>query len=438
MSDARAASAPSPARQVIDAAGPSYFPLALVARFPYAMMVVGVLSLVVAARGSLALGGATSAAVGLGTALFGPLIGAAADRHGQRRVLLLTGVLSAAMLAAMTWVVASPLPGSAVLAVAFGIGATTPQVPPMSRSRLVGLITRRLPSSSRMRAMNGAMAYESAVDEVTFVFGPMIVGILAATLGAAAPVVGAAVLTLVAVGAFALHPSARAADAPASIEPEVGSVRDLFRPAMVIALAGVLGVGCLFGSVLTSLTALMDESGRAEQAGLVYGVMGVGSAALALLTGSFSPRFALRWRWLAFAGVAVGGAVALPLAGSLPAVVGALLVLGVGIGPVLVTLYSVLAQEAPRGRTATTMAMASTGIVVGQSAASALTGQLAQSHGTGAASLTPLAAILITAGAGLAYALTSPRPGGVKVTSAALTPHPATEGGARRESTLHS
>ena len=44
---------------LLRAAGFSYFPVALLARLPYAMMVVGVLTLVVSARGELSLGGLT-------------------------------------------------------------------------------------------------------------------------------------------------------------------------------------------------------------------------------------------------------------------------------------------------------------------------------------------------------------------------------------------
>ena len=59
---------------LIREAGYAYFPIALIARLPFAMMVVGILTLVVSARGSLALGGATSAMTGLGTALVLSLI----------------------------------------------------------------------------------------------------------------------------------------------------------------------------------------------------------------------------------------------------------------------------------------------------------------------------------------------------------------------------
>ena len=90
--------------------GFAYFPVALVARLPFAMMIVGILTLVVSERGSLSLGGMTSAAVGAGTAIFGPLVGAAADRWGQRAVLLVTAVLNSAALAAIVFVARSTAP----------------------------------------------------------------------------------------------------------------------------------------------------------------------------------------------------------------------------------------------------------------------------------------------------------------------------------------
>ncbi len=76
------AATPAPSPTLLSAVGLGYFPLAFLARLPYAMVVVGVLTLVVAGRESLSLGGLNSAMVGLGTAIFGSFIGAAADRWG--------------------------------------------------------------------------------------------------------------------------------------------------------------------------------------------------------------------------------------------------------------------------------------------------------------------------------------------------------------------
>src|SRR4051794_41650901 len=96
-------------------AGFCYFPIAFIARLPFAMMVVGLLTLVVAERDSVALGGLNAAGAGIGTALAGPPLGAAADRLRQRRVLLPGGLVNA-------------LPLGAVLLVG---GRTAPDLPPL-------------------------------------------------------------------------------------------------------------------------------------------------------------------------------------------------------------------------------------------------------------------------------------------------------------------
>ena len=390
------------APSLLRAAGRSYFPIALVARMPYAMMVVGVLTLVVAGRHSLAFGGLNSAVVGLGAACVGPLLGAAADRFGQRRVLLVSGVASTTALGLMAWVVYSPLPAAAVLAVAFLVGASAPQIAPMSRSRLVQIIGARIAPGRRSRTFDSTMAYESAADELVFIIGPFVVGLLGTTLDPWAPVAGAAVLTLVFVSAFALHPSAHVAAGSHEQAAPPAPARELTRPALLVVVAGIFGVGLFFGSMLTSLTAFMADHGGAESAGLVYGVMGIGSAALALGVALFPKGFALRARWLVFGATMLGGALLLPFVSTVGAMCVVLLLIGTGIGPTMVTQYSLGAHRSPVGRSATVMTILGSAVIVGQSTASAITGSLADRLGTDAALLMPIVAagVVVLAGVG--------------------------------------
>ncbi|MEE1617787.1 MFS transporter [Brachybacterium sp. J153] len=395
------------------AAGSSYFPVAFLARFPFAMMVVGTLTLVVAARDSIALGGLNSAVVGLGAALVGPLLGAAADRYGQRPVLLISGIVNALALLALAWIAFSPLPDAAVLAAGFAIGASAPQIGPFSRSRLVALILTRLPAERRARAMNGTMGYESAVDETAFVFGPVVVGLLATTLSPAAPMIGAAVLILVFVTAFALHPTARTQPADDTQAPvgrasvDQAPARELFTPAILVVVAGALGVGLFFGTVLTSLTAFLGDLGRGESAGLLYGVMGVGSTVLALSVGLWPERFRLPARWLVSSALMLGAMLLFASADGTTGVVAAMALAGIGIGPTVVTLYSLAAQHSPHGRSATVMTMLGSATIVGQSGASALTGAVAESAGSPSAMLLPAAAAALVLLAGVVNALLS-------------------------------
>ncbi|WP_324011823.1 MFS transporter [Microbacterium sp. JZ37] len=395
-------------RSLLRIAGLPYFLIALVARLPFAMMVVGVLTAVVSVRGSLALGGLTSATVGLGTACFGALLGAAADAFGQRRVLLLLAAANAAALALFAAVVYGDTPDGLVLAAAFGIGATAPQVAPLSRARLVTLIRHRMAPDRAPRTLSSTMAYESAADETVFVIGPFIVGLLAAAIAPWAPLVGAAALTAVFVGAFALHPTGRLV-APGREDGAAPSsdVRELFRPRVLVVVGGTLGVGLFFGSMLTSLTSFMADRGRADEAGLMYGVMGIGSALFALGIAYLPARFSLAARWIAFASVLLAGSLSLLLAASPGAMACSLAVIGIGIGPTLVTQYSLAAARSPEGRSATVMTMVGSAVVVGQAMASALTGSVSETFGTSAALLLPIAAAALVLIAAIANAVLS-------------------------------
>jgi MFS family permease len=390
-------------------AGLPYFLIAFVARLPFAMMVVGVLTIVVSARESLTLGGLTSAFVGLGTAVVGPFLGAAADRYGQRLVLVATAVLNSATLAAFALVVYSPAGDAPVLLAAFAIGATAPQVSPMSRSRLVTIIDERMPDSRRARTTSATMSYESAADESVFVFGPFLVGALASLIAPWAPMALASALTLLFVGAFALHPTgrhvsiARAADGSA---PSAAS--ELFRPVLLVVVAGIFGVGLFFGATLTALTSFMADRGLPEQAGLLYVVMGIGSAILALGVTWLPARFTMHARWLFFGGILLAGSVLVATASEVWTIALALAILGIGVGPTLVTLYSLGAARSPLGRSATVMTMLGSGVVVGQAAAAAITGALAEGVGTGASLLMPLAASAVVVTCGILNRILTP------------------------------
>ena len=396
-------------------AGLPYFIVAFIARLPFAMMVVGVLTVVVSARGSLSLGGLTSAAVGVGTACFGPLLGAAADRFGQRLVLVVLALANGTMLVVFTFAVYNASADSLVLLAAFGIGSTAPQVAPMSRSRLVSIITQRMPEPVQARTVSATMAYESAADETVFVFGPFFVGVLASWIAPWAPLAGAAVLTVLFVGAFALHPSGRQVSHERGADGRAPSkARELLRLQLLVVVVGIFGVGLFFGTMLTALTSFMDDRGAPEQAGLLYGVMGVGSAILALGVAWLPPRFSLRRRWLWFSGILLLGSLLLLVVDSPAGMAWALGLMGIGIGPTLVTQYSFGAARSPLGRSATVMTMLGSAVIVGQSLGAAVTGAVAEGSGTATALLLPIIAAAITVAAGVSnwfLSRTRPRTG---------------------------
>jgi MFS family permease len=388
--------------------GVEYFPLAFIARFPYAMMIVGVLTLVVSARGSVQIAGINSALVGIGTALSAPIIGAAADRLGQRRTILVTASLNTVAMLVLTWAAFGTAPVWLVYVLGFCVGASAPQISPMSRSRLVHTITKQAEPARRPKLFSQGFAIDSTLDETSFVFGPVLVGLLATLVNGWLPMVAAAALTLVFGYSFALHRTSPPAIPKGHNSSEVAPVRELLRLRIIVVVLGTTSMGVLFGSTLTSLTALMGESGQAESAGLWYGIMGIGSSALALSVSWFSPRFPKRARWVVFGALVAVGTLTLLLWQTPIGTVLALIVAGIGIGPVLVTFYGFAADRSPAGWSATVMTALNSGLVLGQSLAAAITGSFAEWFGTTAALAVPFAGGLLIFGTGVLNFLITP------------------------------
>ncbi|MFF2267281.1 MFS transporter [Cellulosimicrobium cellulans] len=390
-------------------AGRAFLPVAFLARLPFSMLTIGTLLLVSSTTSSVALGGLASAATALGTALGGPTQGALADRVGQRRVLLVA--VPVATLAVLGLVLAASAPGAtaAVLAAAAVTGASAPQVGPLARVRWLRL------AADEPRTVEAAMSYESTADEVSFVLGPALVGILASAGSPQVAVLVAAAGIAVFGAAFALHPTARATGVPLPTTTSpgagarasttsaptgaVGTLALVRREAVV--LVGMLAMGLLFGGTQAALTALTRDAGVPGSAGLVYAVMGVGSAVTALSVVALPRRWGLRSRWITFASGLVAGTLSLVLAaasGSLTAVVVAVAATGLFVGPVMVTVFTVAGERAPAGRTASAMTLVASANVVGVAIGASGGGALADAVSTTTAfSLPVVAAVLLVA-----------------------------------------
>ncbi|WP_435299896.1 MFS transporter [Timonella sp. A28] len=382
--------------RLIDLVGKDYYLLALVGRMPFAMTVVGVFTLVVLVTDSFSDAGLTSASVGIGTAIAGPFLGVAADKYGQKIVLLACTAVHTLALVGLTVLTYTYAHLPVLMASAFIIGASAPQLAAMSRARLLNAINSALPLERRSQTLNRTMSVESVADELVFVFGPVAVGVLAAQIGPWSPLIAAAALTAVFVSGFALHKTARFAVKPAGEEhAQKPALAEVFSGKIMVLAAAMFTVGMFFGGMFTSLTSFMDELGLAESSGIIYAAMGAGSAVFALAVVLFPARFTQSARWLVFAGISVLSAVFLPYVTTLPAITVVLVGLGVGLGPCLVTIFSLGSARAPHGRSATVMTILSSAIVIGQSTFTAITGVIVDAQGTSAALLVPLAATIM-------------------------------------------
>ena len=398
-------------------AGRSFIPLGLFARLPLAMLTVGTLTLVTSVSGSFAAGGSAAGAVGIGSALGAPLLGALADRRGQRPVLLLAAVLNTAAVVALVFAAMSTAAGDfppAVLAAAFAAGASCPQVGPLARVRWMSLTANASgageTAGGAARDLDAALSYESTADEVTFVLGPALVGILASLVAPWLPLALAAAMTITLVPAFAVHPTHQAVPVtrhPRGVKRRRADGTARLSWAVALPVFAMVCMGTFFGSTQAALSAFSAQLAGSEIAGLLYAVMGLSSAAAALSVAYWPRRAGPALRWVLCAALMAGLAFLLLLPSSLPMMALVLLVLGLPVGPVMVTVFAVGGTLAPAGRLGTVMTALASGIVAGTALGSSVGGQLAQLHGPAAAFLVPVgaAAGLALLGAGAAVVL---------------------------------
>ena len=375
-------------------AGRSFLLIGFLARLPLAMLTVGALTVVTSASGSYALGGFAAGAVGIGSALGAPVLGFLADRSGQRVVLLAAAALNTAaitLLVVLALAVTNPAVADAlpVLAAAFTAGFTSPQIGPLARVRWVAMARERAD-------LDTALSYESTADELTFVLGPALVGLLASLIAPWLPLTLAAVLTLFMVSAFALHPTGRAAGSSAGhtgdADADPAPMGHRGRLLIALPMLGMVAMGTFFGSTQTTLTAFAGAFDAASAAGLLYAVMGLSSAAAALSVAYWPASFHHIWRWVASAAAMVGLAALLFLPAGLPVMVLVLFLLGIPVGPTMVSIFSIGSLVAPRRLLGTVMTLLASGIVAGAALGSAVAGSLAETAGTDAAFVVPVLA----------------------------------------------
>ena len=253
-------------------------------------------------------------------------------------------------------------------------------------------------------------------------------GILASLIAPWLPLALAAALTLTLVPAFAVHHTHRAVPlrarrrrrAPAAGDATPADsgrgARGTGMAAVALPFLAMVCMGTFFGSTQTGLSSFSASFATAEIAGLLYAVMGLSSAAAALSVAYWPRSFAMSARWMVSAVLMAGLAVLLLLPASALPMVLVLLVLGLPVGPLMVTVFAIGGVVAPAGRLGTVMTALASGIVAGTALGSSVAGQLAQHQGYSAAFLVPVcaAAALFVLGAAAAVVLRNGTPQGAR------------------------
>ncbi|MFD8010201.1 MFS transporter [Streptomyces sp. NPDC058955] len=314
------------------------FGAALLGRLSYGTAPLSLLLAVKATTGSYATAGTALAAFGLTSVVLSPARASLVDRYGPGRALppLILGY--GALLAALAAVCARPgTPGAVLVALSAVAGTVTPPLGPVMRA----LWSRLLSDRDLLRR---AYSLDTVAEELLFVTGPLLVGlVLLAATPAAGLALGAA-LILTGGLLFTASPLTRsvpgAAAAPAAAPHDGTSLRGLGP-----AVAGSAAVGLCLGAVELLVVAFTDAAGRPGLMPWAMAALSAGSAVGGLLFGAVPWRGSLATR-LAVLGLALGAVLgATGLAPHPYVLVAGVALGGLCVAPALTTAY-LLADEA--------------------------------------------------------------------------------------------
>ncbi|GGY38156.1 MFS transporter [Streptomyces omiyaensis] len=350
------------------------FGAALLGRLSNGTAPLSLLLSVKATTGSYTTAGTALAAFGLASVVLSPVRAALVDRHGPGRALPPLVLLYAVLLAALAAVCARPHTPDAVLtALAGAAGTATPPLGPVMRA----LWSRQLTDRDLLRR---AYSLDTVAEELLFVSGPLLVGLV---LLAATPPAGlalSAVLVLTGGLLFVSSPLTRsapgAATAPAP-EPAPGpsgggpSPRGLRR-----ATAGAAALGLCLGAVELLVVAFADAAGRPGLMPWALAALSAGSAVGGLVLGAVPWRGSLASR-LTVLGLALGAVLgATGLAPHPYVLVAGMALGGLFVAPVLTTAYLLADESVGAERRTRAGARVNTAFNAGTTAATAGAGLL--------------------------------------------------------------
>ncbi|GAA2308149.1 hypothetical protein GCM10010402_79780 [Actinomadura luteofluorescens] len=336
------------------------FGFALLGRLSYGTVYLSLTLALTASTGSYAQAGGLLALFGLTVSVLSPVRAALIDRHGPRRTLPPMAASYALVLAAFAVLTSrpgAPVPLLTVLAVTAGV--TAPPIGVVMRT----LWSALLPDGPLLRR---AYSLDTVSEELVFVTGPLLAGLLAAVT---APSLGVALgAVLIAAGTAGMVTSP-AAPRPRA-HPRTARVR-VFPLAPVVA---AVATGVVLGSTGLLAVAFTQRHHQPAAVAWVEAALAVGSTLGGLAYGALSRSAPGRARLGVLACPLGLGLAAAGLAPSVAVLAAMACAAGLFVGPTLTTAYLLADADAPPGARTRAVAWVNTALNLGASGGTAATG----------------------------------------------------------------
>ena len=365
----------------------------LIGRLPIGIAGLAILLLAQSTSGSFARAGVTTAGYIAGLATLAPVLGRLIDRGGPRRVLVTCGVLYPLSLTALVASIAFGAPAWLPLTLAVAAGASFPPITVCMRT----FLKQRLGNDPLLAT---AYSLESVLIETIFIVGPMLVALFVAFASPSLAVLFAAACAVAGTFLFLRSPALE----QWKVEPRTSAnlFGPLSSPGFLPLLAIILCYSVAFGLVEIGVTGFAAEAGSPALAGVLLGLMSVGSVIGGLAYGSRGWHFPLARQFSLALALMGGGILPLALLSGVWAFAAFAALAGVVMAPALTMQSMLVAKAGSAGSSAEAFTWSATGLLAGVGLGFAAGGVILEAAGS--AAVLVAAAIASLAAAAGAYA----------------------------------
>ncbi len=357
-------------------------------RLPIGITGLAILMLAQDTTGSFGTGGAVAACYVAGLAVVAPLLGRLIDRYGPRTILLSCAFAFPCALAGLVTALCAPAPMWLAFTLAAATGACFPPITVCMRT----FFKQRLQEQTLLAT---AYSLESVLIELIFILGPLLVAVFVALASPAAAVLFAAACgcagTLLFQRSQALRHWRIEARGRASL------FGPLAEPGFLPLLVVIVCYASAFGLVEIGTTAYATEAGESALAGVLLGIMSIGSAAGGLVYGSRSWRLPLARQFSLMLGLMGLGVAPLALLSVSWAFGLWCLAAGITMAPALIMQSMLVAGNSRPEHSTEAFTWSSTGLLAGVGAGLTLGGALLE-HAKSPAVFAAAALLSVAAG----------------------------------------
>ena len=367
-----------------------------IARLPIAMDTIAIILFVHSVDKRYSIAGALTGVAALTTVISIPLWAKAADRLGQRRVLLMAVPIRVSAFIVFILLVNNGAPIWSWFVAIFLAESASLSIGSMTRRRWMYMIPEK-----ESDLLSTSYVFESFLDEIIYILGPVITTAVVTAFAPEAGIILGIIFLLVGAPLITFHSKSDPGVHPQ--EPGV-KAKSVMRNKKLQAIAIPLTIaGGSFSATNISVVAFTDEQGAKAAAGILLGVWALGGAISALVNGAVHWKISHGSRYLGYLTGMTVVAFSFPFINNMYLLGLALFLQGLCIAPLLPNGLSLVTKSISASQMTQAISLATAGIPLTGALASFVSGQLIDNYGARAGLWLPFCFLTLSCSAAILY-----------------------------------